>query len=510
MTKSQKAFRNVFFSTGTYVIQLLLSLIVRVYFVRYVGREYLGLNSVYASVLSAMSIADLGLDTVFIYLLYRPLKEENFPVIKGILGLYKNIYRGIALLITIIGAVLVPFIPNIIGKQVRLNGVYIIFVLYVINAVVGYLNAYNRSLFIADQNSYVVSGLTSGFIVLVNIVQIFQIIVYPSSVVYMIIQVSGTILTNVLINWLAKKKYKKVFLARAEKINKEEKQTLIHNGIGGVSNKLGSIVVVSSDNILLSIFTNLVTVGMYSNYTILTAAINKIMQTVSSAITPSLGQMGVEGNAKKNEQIFLELSFIIYSLALFAFFCFYGLVTPFVTLWLGEKNIFNSLLTWLISFNLWLSLIRVPSWMFADSFGLQWVQKWKAVYESLVNLGLSLIFLVIFHLSIEGIILGTICSTILTVIWYEPWTVFQHIIPSLNLRKYFIFNLPFILLMILGTILISKEMYIVQFGDSIVETIMESTIIIVILAIIYGVVFRNNKYFQKMIRRIKSLIFRKE
>lgn len=60
------------------------------------------------------------------------------------------------------------------------------------NAAVGYLNAYKRALFIADQNGYIVSGITSGFIVLVDILQIIQISIIPSSVIYMIIQVAGT------------------------------------------------------------------------------------------------------------------------------------------------------------------------------------------------------------------------------------------------------------------------------------------------------------------------------
>lgn len=250
MTRSQKAFRNVFFSTGTYLIQLILSMVVRVFFIRYIGREYLGLNSVYSSILSTMSIADLGLDTVFIYLLYRPLKEKNFSDIKTILNQYRSVYRIIALLISILGVILIPFLPSIIGKQSGLSGVYIIFILYIINAVVGYLNAYKRSLFIADQNGYIVNGITSGFVILVNLVQIIQIAIYPSPILYMIIQVLGTVGTNTLISYLVEKKYHEISKEPVGRLKANERKTLIQNGIGGVSNKIGSIVVVSSDRLV--------------------------------------------------------------------------------------------------------------------------------------------------------------------------------------------------------------------------------------------------------------------
>lgn len=508
MTRSQKAFRNVFFSTGTYLIQLILSMVVRVFFIRYIGREYLGLNSVYSSILSTMSIADLGLDTVFIYLLYRPLKEKNFSDIKTILNQYRSVYRIIALLISILGVILIPFLPSIIGKQSGLSGVYIIFILYIINAVVGYLNAYKRSLFIADQNGYIVNGITSGFVILVNLVQIIQIAIYPSPILYMIIQVLGTVGTNTLISYLVEKKYHEISKEPVGRLKANERKTLIQNGIGGVSNKIGSIVVVSSDNILLSIFTNLITVGMYSNYTVLTTALNKVMQTISSAITPSLGQLGVEGNRKQIKEVFLELSFIMYTLATFAFFGFYGFITPFVTLWLGKQNVFDTYLTWLVSINLWLSLIRVPSWMFADSFGLQWVQRWKSVFESIINLAMSLVFLIIFHLGIEGIILGTISSTLLTVIWYEPWTVFQHIIRDLNLRQYFVFNLPFIGLVLTASFLFKFGATITVISNNFMNSILVSIIIFLVLSLLYFFIFYQNKYFRKMVTRLYKLIRR--
>lgn len=508
LTKTQKAAKNVIFSTGGYFLQLILSLVVRIYFVKYIGREYLGLNSVYASILSMLSIADLGLDTVFVYLLYKPLKEYNYSVIKGVLNLYKIVYRYIALFILIVGVSLIPFLPKIIGHSSSLTGVYSIYFLYLINAIVGYLNAYNRSLLIADQNGYVVNGLTSGFIVIVDTVQIFQIIFFPNPIIYMIIQVIGTILTNVIITYVVNRRYSRVVHHSAAKLDSNMRRTLIHNGVGGISNKIGSIIVISSDNVLLSIFTNLVTVGMYSNYTVLTSACSKVMQTISSAITPSLGQMGVERDVGKNKDIFLELTFIIQSISLFVFAGFLNFVAPFVRLWLGTQNVFPMFLTWLISFNLWLTLIRTPAWMFTDSFGLQWIQKWKAVIEAVVNLGISLLFLIVFKLGIEGIILGTILSTISVVLWYEPWIVFKCVIPEMNLRKYFAFCLPFLILIFGITSINMLMIFSFKLRFDGVYAFVFSTIEFLGLIIVYCLVFFKNKYFKNMLARIYMILRR--
>ncbi|GAB6093380.1 lipopolysaccharide biosynthesis protein [Furfurilactobacillus curtus] len=503
MSNTKRAFRNVLYSTGGYAVQLILSLVVRIFFVRFLGREYLGLNSVYASLLSVISIADLGLDTVFVFLFYQPFHEKNFPVVKGILKLYKKVYRLIALLVFLIGVTVVPFIPSIIGTRVNLSGVYTIYFLYVLNAVVGYLNTYNRSLLIADQQSYIVSGVTSAFIIVVDLIQIIQLLVVPNPVVYMVIQVLGTVLTNVVITEFVKRHYAEVLNSVETSVTTNQMSTLWRNGIGGVSNKVGSVVVISSDNILLSMFTNLVVVGMYSNYTVLTAAISQIMQTISKAITPSIGQMGVESTEVENRRIFMEISFSIYSLSTFIFFFFFGLVTPFVRIWLGEKNVFPFFLTWLISFNLWLTLIRTPSWMFADSFGLQWAQKWKAPFEAIINLFLSLCFLKLFHLGIEGIILGTILSTIVVVIWYEPLSVFRHIIPSLSLTKYGKFGIPFLILVIEFSLVYWFETII--FKATLLGQIISFSISFSIATLTYCLFFFKNPLFSQLYRRICQL-----
>lgn len=510
MTRSQKTVKNVFFSTGAYMLQLLLSMIVRVFFVHDIGREYLGLNSVYASVMSMISIADLGLDTVFVYLLYRPLRGNDYPAIRGVLHLYRQIYRVIAAVIALIGVVLLPFIPQILGGRVSLKGTYVIFVLYVINAVVGYLNAYKRSLLIADQNSYIVNGVSSGILMLVDAAQIVFIVITPDPVGYMVIQVAGTVLTNLIITGIAKRRYTRVFREAHYVIDNQQKRTLWQNGIGGVSNKIGGIVVVSSDNILLAMFTNLVTVGMYSNYTVLTTALTNLMQTVSTAVTPSIGQLGVTSDRQHLKTIFLELSFIIYTLAGFIFCAFYGWISPFVLLWVGASNVFAPLLTWLVATNLWLNLIRVPSWMFADSFGLQWVQRWKAVVEAIVNLGLSLLFLVVFKWGIAGVLLGTILSTILIVLWYEPWTIFNHVIPGMTLGKYARFNLPFLGLFLLASGLYTLNLHYFPVKTMWLQNAAGATGILAVLVIGFLIIFRNNVYFKRMLDRCRHSLSRQK
>ena len=87
--------------------------------------------------------------------------------------------------------------------------------------------------------------------------------------------------------------------------------------------------------------------------------------------------------------------------------------------------------------------MRKPSIMFIDAFGLQWIQKWKPVVESVVNLLASLFLVLVLHLGLLGVLLGTIFSTVTTVLWYEPYVVIRNVFQVFNVRAFIMMNLKF-------------------------------------------------------------------
>lgn len=72
-SRRQNAIINVITASGVYVLTMLLSLIVRGALARSLGQDYVGLNGVLTSVITSFAIADLGIDSVFIYLMYKPM-----------------------------------------------------------------------------------------------------------------------------------------------------------------------------------------------------------------------------------------------------------------------------------------------------------------------------------------------------------------------------------------------------------------------------------------------------
>ena len=93
---------------------------------------------------------------------------------------------------------------------------------------------------------------------------------------------------------------------------------------------------------------------------------------------------------------------------------------------IGEKSVFSVHTETLISIVLILQLVRVPFWIYIDAFGLQWVQRWKSIIEAFVNIFLTLLFVGPFKLGVNGVLLGTILSTAMTVSWIEPFVIYKY------------------------------------------------------------------------------------
>lgn len=110
--------------------------------------------------------------------------------------------------------------------------------------------------------------------------------------------------------------------------------------VGGFSSKIESLAVNASDNILLSMFTNSVTVGVYSNYLVLTSTVTSIFQKILTSLTSSVSNLGVKGDVSRNRSVFSELSVTVYSVATIGILIFTILLPSFIKIWVGQHNLF--------------------------------------------------------------------------------------------------------------------------------------------------------------------------
>ena len=157
--RTKNATRNIIFGVILKAYQIIAPFLMRTALIYLMGVQYLGLNSLFTSILQVLNLAELGVGSAMIYSMYKPIAEDNNAAICALMKLYRTYYRVIGLIIAVAGCALTPFIPKLISGDVpeKVN----IYVLYLLNlgaTVLSYwLYAYKNSILQAYQRMDVVS-----------------------------------------------------------------------------------------------------------------------------------------------------------------------------------------------------------------------------------------------------------------------------------------------------------------------------------------------------------------
>ena len=166
-------------------IKTVMTFVVRTIFIKILGQTYLGVNGLLTNVLSMLSLAELGIGTAINFSLYKPLAENDKVKISKLMTFYKNSYRIIALIVSIIGIIVFFFLDVIIKDANNIQDLNIIYFLFLANTVFTYLISYKETLITADQKAYKLTKINFIFTILVNIGQIIALIITRNFIVYL-------------------------------------------------------------------------------------------------------------------------------------------------------------------------------------------------------------------------------------------------------------------------------------------------------------------------------------
>lgn len=501
MTRLYNSIRNTKYAVIGQVAGILISFLSRIIFVNTLSSEYLGLNGLFSNLLSMLSFAELGIGSAIIYSLYKPLAENNAPKIKALMKLYKKAYISIGIIIGVLGVAITPFLSFLIKDIPNIPYISLIYLMFVINSSISYFFSYKRSLIIADQKRYITTIYRYGWYVILNIFQIIVLLLTHNFIIFLAIQILCTFLENIFVSRKANKMYSYIKGGNTEELDIETKDTIIRNVKAMMCHKIGSIVVNGTDNILLSKFIGVVIVGLYSNYILIINAMNAVVDMIFQAVTASIGNLGVSESNERMHFIFKCLNLIGFWVYGLFFICLINLFNPFIKLWVGEEYLLPMPLVLIIIFNLYLNGMRKSVITFKDALGLYWYDRYKPLFESIVNLFVSILLAT--KLGAVGIFLGTAISTITTCFWIEPYVLYKH---GLNINTKSYFSTYFIytsIMLFTGGLTWSMCSFIG--GESIASFVIKLIICVLITNGIFALFFWRTKEFRYLFDIIKKI-----
>lgn len=449
--RTVSSIKNLIFAFGGQFLGIIISFIARIIFLQVLNSEYLGINGLFTNILTILSLAELGIGTAMNFSLYKPLAEQNKEKIKSLMYLYKKAYIIIGIIILVVGIAISPLLPFFINEMPDIpENIYFIYILFVINTGISYFFSYKRALIVSDQKRYIATIYRYGFYFLLNVAQIICLLITRNYILFLVLQIIFTLLENIFVSIKANKMYPYLKEKNIDKLLKEETKEIKKNVFAMFFHKVGEIVVKSTDNIIISKFVSLSAVGLYSNYYLITNALNMIIGQVFTSIVASIGNLGATENKEKLKNIFNKVFFLNFWIFGFSAICLYILFNDFISLWLGAEYLLPESVMLVIVVSFCIEGMRKSVLDFRDALGIFWYDRYKPIFEVIINLIASIIL--VQKIGLAGVFVGTIISTLTTSFWVEPYVLYKYGF-KMKLRDYFKQYLKYTIVTLLVAIL---------------------------------------------------------
>ena len=501
-SRTKNSIFNISSNISTYFIKIILSFITRTIFIKVLGELYLGVNGLLTNVLSMLSLAELGISSAISFSLYKPLAENDIRQISILMSFFKRVYSIIGCIVSLLGIILFFFLDKIIPEYNQIPNLDIIYFLYLINTVSTYYVAYKEILITADQKAYKLTKINIFFTSILYIIQIIVLLVFKNFIFYLLTQFFIQITQKIATNKFITKEYEKVDYNIKEKLSEDTSGEIKKNVKAMFLHKIGDYCINGTDNIIISTFINVVTVGLYSNYLTLINMINTIITMIYNNITASFGNLLVSNNKEKSLEVFKKLDFSAFILYSFFGILFANLGNIFIEIWIGNEYLLSQTTVVLLSFSFFFTGTRVASSVARNAAGLYDKDKFVPIIQSVINLVISIALSI--YIGIDGVILGTIISSILPC-FYRSYILYKNIFKKsylTYLKEYYIKYILFFVFDVVLIVYISNKIAISGISGLLILTLL--TIFIYLIGII--VVFKKYNEFKYLLDIVKNFL----
>ena len=429
--------RNVALGTIGLIVVSVFGLLERRVFSDHLSSDFLGLNSLFSSILNVLSLAEMGFGSALAYYLYAPLAKKDESRIRVLVNYLKRAYSMVGLLVGGIGILITPFLGIIAKTDIPIKQVQLFYVIYLLGIVGGYFFSYSTVVLEADQNLYLQSMIESAFRILQYSIQMLVLFLTESYLIYITVYAASNVINYFLIKIFVNRKYGYLTIRiKGEKLDKETRKSLIKDIKGLMMAKTGQILSTNVDTLLLSMLAGLAVLGNYSYYSLIFIGIGSVTNLVFSSFNASIGHYCAL-ESKMSSYIWFRKLTNFYILIMGMIFTVTGIIiNPLLKIMYPNSDLFSPFTVFLFVFSRFLTTIRHIPRSFEQSYGIFYQDRYKSALDLIFNLISSLVLF--YFIGYNGIFLGSIISYFLSYFWIEPVTLFRYPFKSFPKTGYWI------------------------------------------------------------------------
>ena len=506
--KENPMYKNVFMAFFCCVIDIAISFLAQRFFIILLGVEFLGLNGLFSNIISMLAIFELGIGSAITFSLYKPLVKDDKPTIKALMNFYKKAYRIITVIVGVVGLGITPFLPLLI-KEVTIDiNIYVVYLMFLADVVCSYLLTYRRSILYADQKNYQISYVHIGYLILMNALQLGILALTHDYYLFLGVKIVMRVVENLVIHLIVRKQYPYLNKLDKAKLDKELEQSIFQKIKALLFHKIGTFIVLGSDNIIISKFIGLAEVGLYSNYYLVIGASKRLIGQAISALTPTIGHKLAIDISEKTYRSFQKTRFVGFCMACLSSVLFLTCMQPLIKLWLGGQYLLDFLTIAMLSFNMFQQLQRYAFSTFKEAAGIYHEDRFIPLVESGLNIVASIVLLQFFGMA--GVFMGTTISGLALWCYSYPRFVYK----GLFKRSYWQYAREtggYILIFLICATLSYLATSIINVGGNIATIIVNAIVSMIISGVIIVLTLHKSYGFQYFFKTIKSkLLHEKE
>lgn len=502
-SRTENSIINSAMSIVTQVLTVVLNFAVKTVFIKMLSDEYLGVNGLFTNIITMLSLADLGIGIAIPYSLYKPLAKKDEHKINVLMNFYKKVYTIIGIAVLLIGLSLTPFLGLII-KDIPKNVPHLslIYILFVIHSASSYFFVYKKFLIDSDQKGYITSRIIFTFSTLLSIIQIILLVTTKNYILFLLSSIILVIIQNIYISSKANKLYPFIKNKTDEKLEKEDMEGIKKNVSSLFIYKVGTVIMNGTDNIIISKFIGLIIVGFYSNYVLIINSITTVLNQIFNAITSSIGNLVVTTNKKRSKEVYDNLNFANFWLYALFGVCIIVLINPFINIWIGKKYVMGFSIVFLLVLNFYVLGMQSVTNSFRNAYGLFWIAKYRPIIMVIINIVISVVL--VQFIGIEGVLIGTLISRLLTTAWLDPYIVHKYGF-EISPKSYYVDYLKYLVIFIAISIILNYFVSMIAINNIFILILIAILVVISVNVILVLLFFKTSEfnYFYDKIKKIR-------
>lgn len=487
INRTKNTIRNSVWGFIHRIVTLICPFITRTCIIYLLGTQYVGLNSLFTSIISVLSLAELGFGTAIVYSMYQPIADEDGEKICALMNLYRKVYWVMGCVVFAVGAMLIPFIPYFIKDTVpdTIN-IYLLYIIYLANSVISYwLFAYKNCLLSAFQRNDISHKVATVINLFMYICQIVLLCIYKNYYFYVFCIPIFSALTNIVTAIFVDKYFPQYQCSG--NVDKTEIHGLEKQVVGLLAQRLAFSSRNAFDSIIISSFLGLTVVGIYNNYFYLLNAVTAMLSLIFTSMQGGIGNSIAKESIEKNYIDFKKINFMYLWISGWCSICLLCLMQPFMQIWVGKDNMFPMQYVLLLAFYFWTMKMTDPIGAYIAGTGIWWGCKYIYLLEAAVNLILNISLG--YFWGVIGVIFATIISVVFVNFVMTTYMLYRHYFAAYIFTDAIIDNLKYTFVTIVAGAITFYTSALIDFNGRNIQLILSLFFKGIICCIIPNVVF---------------------